>query len=100
MPHKKTIEKAVQKVVENLNALDGLASNEKQQVVVRFNEAIHRFFPPAERITENPGLLSQLRVEMAVIQMISSLKHFDGLSFEQQVEALAELKEVLGMIDH
>ncbi len=97
MPHKKTIESAVKKIVERVDRLEGLSPAEKQQAIVQFNEALHRFFPPAQRMTDNPGLASQLRVEMAVVQMIASLEGLEGLKFEAQVEALAEIKEVLGL---
>ena len=100
MPHKKSIDSTVKKIVERLDRLDGLSGVERQQVVIRFNEALHRFFPPLQRVAENPGLASQLRVEMAVVQMIASLEGLSGLSFEEQVAALAEIKEVLGMVDH
>ncbi|MEI8395823.1 MAG: hypothetical protein WCF85_13870 [Rhodospirillaceae bacterium] len=98
MPHKKTIESAVKKIVDRLDRFDGLSATERQQVIVRFNEALHRFFPPAHRIAENPELISQLRIEMAVVQMIASLEGLDGLKFEAQVEALAEIKEILGLV--
>ncbi len=100
MPHKKTIESTVKKIVERLDRLDGLSSTERQQVIDRFNEALHRFFPPAERIANNPELSSQLRVEMAVVQMIASLEALEGLKFEAQIEVLAEIKEVLGIVGH
>ena len=100
MPHKKSIESAVKKIVERLDRLNGLSDAERQQVIVRFNESLHRFFPPSQRVAESPGLISQLRVEMAVVQMVASLESLNGLSFEEQVAALAELKEVLGMVDH
>ncbi len=100
MPHKKTIESAVKKIVERLDRLEGLSAAEKHQVTGRFNEALHRFFPPSERLIKNPALASQLRVEMAVVQMIASLEVLDGLAFEQQVAALAEVKEVMGLVDH
>ncbi|MBF0562001.1 MAG: hypothetical protein HQL37_08260 [Alphaproteobacteria bacterium] len=99
MPHKKTIESAVKKIVERIDRLEGLSSTERQLVIGRFNEALHRLFPPAQRMAGNPDLASQLRVEMAVVQMIASLEVLDGLSFEAQVEALAEIKEVLGTVE-
>ena len=98
MPHKKTLSSAVKKIVDGLERLDGLSAAEKQQVTVRFNEALHRLFPPAERLVENPALAGQLRVEMAVVEMLASLDGLKGLSFEEQAEALAELKETLGLI--
>ena len=97
MPHKKSINSAVKKIVERLDSLDGLSEAEKNQVVTRFNEALHRFFPPSQRLTANPNPASQLRVEMAVVQMIASLEGLSGLAFEEQVIALGEIEEVLGL---
>ncbi len=100
MPHKKTIESAVKKIVDRLSRLEGLSSTEKQQVIVRFNEALHRLFPSAEVIAEHPERAAELRIEMAVVQMVASLEVLEGLDFAQQVEALAEIKEVLGIVAH
>ena len=98
MPHRKNLSTVARKIIDDLDRLEGLGASERQTVIVRFNEALHRLFPSSETLAEDPALASRLRIEMAVIEMIGSLDRLRELSYEEQVEALVELKQALGVI--
>ena len=98
MPNRKNLSTVARKIIDDLNRLEGLSASERQTVIVRFNEALHHLFPSSETLAEDPALASRLRIEMAVIEMIGSLDRLRELSYQEQVEALVELKQALGVI--